>query len=170
MAGDPILEIRGLDLGFAAYGHTTQVLHGIDLRVQAGQRVAVIGESGSGKTVTMKAVIGTLPRPAARVMAGSIRFQGRELLTLPRKERDRLKGTDISIVHQDPLTSIPFSRSASIWTTSCASPTGGWASRRTTPEGSAGPWRHSARSSSRNRNGSFAPIPSSFPEACASAC
>ena len=83
----------------------TQVLHDIHLRVEAGQRAAVIGESGSGKTVTMKAVIGTLPNPAGRILAGNIRFDGRELLTLDRRERERLKGTDISIVHQDPLTS-----------------------------------------------------------------
>jgi peptide/nickel transport system ATP-binding protein len=104
-ASNPLLEIAGLDVGFAAYGQTTKVLHGVDLKIAGGQRVAVIGESGSGKSVTMKTVIGTLPRPAGRVLGGSIRFEGRELLSLSRRERDRLKGTDISIVHQDPLTS-----------------------------------------------------------------
>jgi len=106
MAGpQPILEIAGLGVGFASYGRTTQVLNDINLRVEAGQRAAVIGESGSGKSVTMKAVIGTLPHPAGRILGGSIRFDGREVLTLDRRERERLKGTDISIVHQDPLTS-----------------------------------------------------------------
>jgi len=105
MTKQPLLEIRGLGVGFAAYGHTTQVLHGLDLRVSAGQRVAVIGESGSGKTVTMKTVIGTLPHPAGRILGGTIHFQGRDLLALSKRERERLKGTDISIVHQDPLTS-----------------------------------------------------------------
>ena len=102
---NPILEITGLNVGFASYGQTSRVLHDIHLRVEAGQRSAVIGESGSGKSVTMKAVIGTLPHPAGRILGGSIRFDGRELLTLSRSERERLKGTDISIVHQDPLTS-----------------------------------------------------------------
>jgi peptide/nickel transport system ATP-binding protein len=101
----PILEIRRLSVGFASYGSTTQVLHDIDLRVETGQRAAIIGESGSGKTVTMKTVIGTLPHPAGRVLGGSVRFDGQELLNLGRRERERLKGTDISIVHQDPLSS-----------------------------------------------------------------
>jgi peptide/nickel transport system ATP-binding protein len=101
----PILEIRHLNVGFATYGVTTEVLHDIDLTVEAGQRVAIIGESGSGKSVTMKTVIGTLPHPAGRVLGGSIRFDGQELLNLARRERERLKGTDISIVHQDPLSS-----------------------------------------------------------------
>jgi peptide/nickel transport system ATP-binding protein len=105
MGGAPLLEVQGLDIGFETYGRTIQVLHDVALRIEPGQRAAVIGESGSGKTVTMKAVIGTLPHPAARVLGGSIRFEGRDLLTLPRRERERLKGTDISIVHQDPLTS-----------------------------------------------------------------
>ncbi|HSI01725.1 MAG TPA: ABC transporter ATP-binding protein [Reyranella sp.] len=104
-AAGPILEIQRLSVGFAGYGGTTQVLHDIDLRVAAGQRTAIIGESGSGKTVTMKTVIGTLPQPAGRVLGGSIRFDGQELLNLGRRERERLKGTDISIVHQDPLSS-----------------------------------------------------------------
>ena len=105
MTSEPILEIKGLSVGFTSYGRTTEVLHDIDLTVETGQRAAIIGESGSGKTVTMKTVIGTLPHPAGRVLGGCIRFGGQELLTLSRRERERLKGTDISIVHQDPLAS-----------------------------------------------------------------
>ena len=105
MTSGPILEIKRLSVGFASYGRATEVLHEVDLKVEAGQRVAIIGESGSGKTVTMKTVIGTLPHPAGQVLGGSIRFDGQELLTLGRRERERLKGTDISIVHQDPLAS-----------------------------------------------------------------
>jgi peptide/nickel transport system ATP-binding protein len=105
VSGKSILEISRLSVGFASYGQTTRVLHEIDLSVEAGQRAAVIGESGSGKSVTMKALIGTLPHPAGRILGGNIRFDGRELLTLDRSARERLKGTDLSIVHQDPLTS-----------------------------------------------------------------
>ena len=105
MTSEPILEIKGLNVGFTSYGRTSQVLHDIDLRVETGQRAAIIGESGSGKTVTMKTVIGTLPHPAGRILGGSVRFAGQELLTLGRREREKLKGTDISIVHQDPLAS-----------------------------------------------------------------
>jgi peptide/nickel transport system ATP-binding protein len=105
MTAAPILEIKELNVGFTSYGRTSQVLHNIDLTVETGQRAAIIGESGSGKTVTMKTVIGTLPHPAGRILGGSVRFGGRELLTLGRREREKLKGTDISIVHQDPLAS-----------------------------------------------------------------
>ncbi|HEY4168359.1 MAG TPA: ATP-binding cassette domain-containing protein, partial [Reyranella sp.] len=105
MTPEPILEIKGLNVGFTSYGRTSQVLHDIDLTVETGQRAAIIGESGSGKTVTMKTVIGTLPHPAGRILGGCVRFAGQELLTLGRREREKLKGTDISIVHQDPLAS-----------------------------------------------------------------
>ncbi|MFI5032819.1 MAG: dipeptide ABC transporter ATP-binding protein [Reyranellales bacterium] len=105
MTAEPILQIKGLNVGFTSYGRTSQVLHDIDLTVETGQRAAIIGESGSGKTVTMKTVIGTLPHPAGRILGGSVRFGGQELLTLGRREREKLKGTDISIVHQDPLAS-----------------------------------------------------------------
>ena len=97
-----LLEIENLSVGFRRDGQTTEVVHGLNMRVEPGQRVAVIGESGSGKTVTMKTVLGTLPQ-AGRVLGGRISFQGQDLLGLPQAARDRLKGTDISIIHQDPL-------------------------------------------------------------------
>jgi peptide/nickel transport system ATP-binding protein len=97
-----LLEIDGLSVGFTRDGETTQVVRELSMRVEQGARVAVIGESGSGKTVTMKTILGTLP-PNGRLLGGAVRFAGQDLLTLSPSDRDRLKGTDISIIHQDPL-------------------------------------------------------------------
>ena len=100
-----ILDVSDLDLSFTTYGQRTKVLHNLNFHLDAGERVSLIGQSGSGKTVTMRTIIGTLPMPPGKVENGSIRYEGRELLTLSRKQRNRLKGTGISIVLQDPLLS-----------------------------------------------------------------
>lgn len=101
----PILEVSSLNLSFTTYGRRAQVLHDVSLSVSKGERVALIGQSGSGKTVTMRAIIGTLPMPPANIESGSISFEGRDLLNLTKPERNRIKGTGISIVLQDPLLS-----------------------------------------------------------------
>lgn len=103
--GTPILDISNLNLSFTTYGKRAQVLHDVSLTVGQGERVALIGQSGSGKTVTMRAIIGTLPMPPAHVESGTIRFEDRDLLNLSKAERNRLKGTGISIILQDPLLS-----------------------------------------------------------------
>lgn len=101
----PILDISKLSISFSNYGRTVRVLHDVDLTVNQGERVALIGQSGSGKTVTMRAVIGTLPMPPAKVDSGTITFDGKELLGLDRRARNVIKGTGISIVLQDPMLS-----------------------------------------------------------------
>ncbi|WP_206074787.1 ATP-binding cassette domain-containing protein [Alexandriicola marinus] len=101
----PILDISKLSISFSNYGRTVRVLHDVDLTVNEGERVALIGQSGSGKTVTMRAVIGTLPMPPAQVDGGTITFEGQELLGLDRRARNIIKGTGISIVLQDPMLS-----------------------------------------------------------------
>ena len=103
--GTPILDISNLNLSFTTYGKRAQVLHDVSLTVGQGERVALIGQSGSGKTVTMRAIIGTLPMPPEHVESGTIRFEDRDLLNLSKAERNRLKGTGISIILQDPLLS-----------------------------------------------------------------
>ena len=100
-----ILDIQQLNISFTTYGQRVQVLHDVSMSVAEGERVALIGQSGSGKTVTMRAIIGTLPMPPADITSGSIRYDGRELLTLNKRERNQLKGTGISIILQDPLLS-----------------------------------------------------------------
>lgn len=100
-----LLDIRDLSIGFTAYGQTRRVLHNVNMHVDEGERVSLIGQSGSGKTVTMRTIIGTLPMPPGRVENGSIHYDGQSLLDLGRQDRNRLKGTGISIILQDPMLS-----------------------------------------------------------------
>lgn len=101
----PLLDIRDLCIGFTAYGQHRRVLHNVNMQVNEGERVSLIGQSGSGKTVTMRTIIGTLPMPPGKVEQGSIHYDGQSLLDLNRQDRNRLKGTGISIVLQDPMLS-----------------------------------------------------------------
>lgn len=109
----PLLDIRDLCVGFDAYGQRRRVLHHVNLHLNEGERVALIGQSGSGKTVTMRTIIGTLPMPPGRVEQGSIHYDGQSLLDLNPQARNRLKGTGISIVLQDPILS--FNPVLTIW-------------------------------------------------------
>ncbi len=99
-----LLQIKDLDVSFMTYGYRSHILKNVSLEVPEGGRVALIGETGSGKSVTSKAVLGTLPDNAT-VEGGSIRFAGDDLLHLAQSKRDALKGTAFSIIMQDPLSS-----------------------------------------------------------------
>ena len=100
-----LLDIRNLSIGFSAYGQTRRVLSDVSMHVNHGERVSLIGQSGSGKTVTMRTIIGTLPMPPGHIENGSIDYDGMSLLDLNAQDRNRLKGTGISIVLQDPMLS-----------------------------------------------------------------
>lgn len=101
---EPLLNIDKLNVSFSTYGRSRQVLRDVSFTVAAGERVALIGETGSGKSVTAKAIIGTLPKNAT-VSSGTISFAGHDVLTMPRGEREALKGTAFSLIMQDPLSS-----------------------------------------------------------------
>jgi peptide/nickel transport system ATP-binding protein len=105
-ASESVLDVRDLRITFRGYDGDAQVLHGVDLRVGRGERVGLVGESGCGKSVTMRAIMGILHTPPARIDAGEIRYLGRDLLTMPARERTALKGRDLSMVFQDPGTSL----------------------------------------------------------------
>ncbi len=101
----PLLQVQGLAVRFRQREHTTYAVNGVDLSVRAGQTVAVLGESGCGKSVTAQAIMGILP-PTAQVSAGSVRLQGQELLGMPEKRRRRLRGAQMAMVFQDALTAL----------------------------------------------------------------
>tara|TARA_B100000073_G_scaffold348314_1_gene366320 strand:- start:4009 stop:5709 length:1701 start_codon:yes stop_codon:yes gene_type:complete len=102
---DNILDVRNLNISFSNYGKNSQVLRDVNINVSRGERVSLIGQSGSGKTVTMRAIIGTLPTPPAIIESGEILYENQNLLALNRIERNKIKGSGISIILQDPLLS-----------------------------------------------------------------
>ena len=97
-----LLEIK--DLG-VAFGKVNAV-NGVSLHLDPGETLAVLGESGSGKSVTAQAVMGILDSPPARITGGQIWYQGRDLLTLPERERRQIRGRDIAMVFQDALSAL----------------------------------------------------------------
>lgn len=101
-----LLRVEDLRVSFTTYGRTTEVLHGVSLEVPEGAHIALVGESGSGKSVTMKTIMGLLPQPPARIHSGRILFDGQDLLTMPERARLRLRGTAMSMVFQDPMSSL----------------------------------------------------------------
>jgi oligopeptide transport system ATP-binding protein len=105
-AVDPLLRVRGLEVSFRTRDGVARAVNGVDLDLDEGRTVAVLGESGSGKSVTAQAVMGILDTPPARITAGSAHFRGRDLLTMPESERRRVRGRRISMIFQDALSAL----------------------------------------------------------------
>jgi oligopeptide/dipeptide ABC transporter ATP-binding protein len=99
-----LLEVRDYRLAFDGYEGTAQVLNGIDLAVQEGEAVGIVGETGCGKSVLARSLLRLNPEPPARIVSGSIRFAGDDVLTMQGPALRRLRGAGIGMVFQDPAT------------------------------------------------------------------
>src|SRR5215469_8554620 len=102
----PLLSVRDLAVVFRHHDGETRAVDGVSFDIKPGETVALVGESGSGKSVTALSVLKLLPYPAASHPSGSIRFKGQELLHLPEHKIRRVRGNDITIVFQEPMTSL----------------------------------------------------------------
>ncbi|MBL0372361.1 ABC transporter ATP-binding protein [Rhizobium sp. KVB221] len=102
----PTLKIDKLKLGFKTWSGTLEVLHGISLHIQKGERVALVGESGSGKSVTARIVLGMLQQLKSARISGTVEFEGTNLETLKPASRHALRGTKMSMIFQDPTSSL----------------------------------------------------------------
>lgn len=103
---DPLLKVRNLHGYFPTAAGAAKVLNGIDISVDKGNTVALVGESGCGKSVTMKSIMGLLSPPEIQIPEGEIRFRDKNLLEASNKERRALRGSDIGMILQDPMTSL----------------------------------------------------------------
>ncbi|MGV3488179.1 MAG: ABC transporter ATP-binding protein [Tuberibacillus sp.] len=101
-----ILEIKDLHVSFDTYGGEVQAVRGVNLQLKKGEALAIVGESGSGKSVTSKTIMQLLPKPAARIKSGEILFEGKDLTKLTEKQMQKLRGSEISMIFQDPMTSL----------------------------------------------------------------
>jgi ABC-type dipeptide/oligopeptide/nickel transport system ATPase component len=102
----PTLRVDDLHLGFQGYGGLVEVLHGVCLHIGEGERVALVGESGSGKSVTARIVLGLLQGLKTARIKGVVEFEGRDLERLSAAERHKLRGAKMSMIFQDPTSSL----------------------------------------------------------------
>ena len=99
----PLLAIEGLKVQFSGPRGVVNAVDGFSLTVERGETLAILGESGSGKSVSASVVMNILDMPPGRITAGSVRFEGRDLLRMTPAERRKINGSEIAIIFQDPL-------------------------------------------------------------------
>ena len=102
----PLLEIRGLKTHFATDDGMLQAVDGIDITLNKGETLCVVGESGCGKTVTAMSILKLIAMPPGRIVAGQILFEGRDLVPLTSYELDDIRAKDIGYIFQEPMTSL----------------------------------------------------------------
>src|ERR1051325_11348898 len=101
-----LLEIRGLRTYFYTEAGVAKAVDGVDLDIRPDEVLGLVGESGSGKSVTALSVQRLVPDPPGKIVAGRVRFRGRDLLGLSWDEIRSIRGRDISMVFQEPMTSL----------------------------------------------------------------
>ncbi len=106
MNGPALLEVEGLTVEFETYGGTVKAVRGVDFTVKAGEVMAIVGESGCGKSVTVQSLMGIIPMPPGKITAGSARLNGSELLGLEPRAANAFRGKEIGMIFQDPMTSL----------------------------------------------------------------
>jgi oligopeptide transport system ATP-binding protein len=101
-----LLEVSDLHVEFRTRDGVAHAVNGVSYAVDAGQTLAVLGESGSGKSVTAQAIMGILDMPPGRITGGRVLFRGRDLLTLKEEERRRIRGAGLAMIFQDALSAL----------------------------------------------------------------
>ncbi|MDN5859160.1 MAG: ABC transporter ATP-binding protein [Pseudonocardia sp.] len=101
-----VLEVRDLRVHFDTPAGTVKAVDGVSWHVDEGETLAIVGESGSGKSVSAMTILGLVPSPPATFPSGEVRLRGRSLLDMPEAQQRKLRGNDIAMIFQDPLTAL----------------------------------------------------------------
>ena len=102
----PLLEVDDLQVGFDTEAGLLRAVDGVSFHVDAGKVLGLVGESGCGKSVTAASILRLIPSPPGRILGGSIRFAGTDVLQLPASELTGIRGQEIAMIFQDPMTSL----------------------------------------------------------------
>lgn len=103
---EPMLQVRGLKTWFGASDNPVRAVDGVSFDIRHGETLAVLGESGCGKSITALSIMRLVPEPAGKIVAGSIKFNGEELLTRPEVAMREIRGSQIAMIFQEPMTSL----------------------------------------------------------------
>ena len=101
-----LLTVENLNVEFDTYGGIVQAVRGVDFSVAAGETLAIVGESGCGKSVTVQSMMGLIPMPPGRITQGSARLRGQEILGQSRIDGREIRGAQIGMIFQDPMTAL----------------------------------------------------------------
>ena len=105
-AGEPVLDVRDLRTHFFTREGVVRAVDGISFSIEPGQTLGIVGESGCGKSVTALSIMGLIPKPPAKIVGGQVLFQGRDLANLSEKQLEDVRGKEIAMIFQDPMTSL----------------------------------------------------------------
>jgi oligopeptide transport system ATP-binding protein len=103
---EPLLSIRDLVVEFITEDGIVQAVDGVTYDLYPGETLGIVGESGSGKSVSTMSILGLIPQPPGRIVRGEAIFQGKDLLKMSKKDLRRIRGKDMAMVFQDPMTSL----------------------------------------------------------------
>jgi oligopeptide/dipeptide ABC transporter ATP-binding protein len=106
VTGDALLKVEGLKTHFYTEEGVVRAVDGIDFHLDSGETLGVVGESGCGKSVTALSILRLIPQPPGKIVAGDLIFKGRNLLSLPLEKMRKIRGKDISMIFQEPMTSL----------------------------------------------------------------
>jgi oligopeptide transport system ATP-binding protein len=103
---EKILEVKDLQVSFDTYAGEVQAVRGVSFELRKGETLAIVGESGSGKSVTSKSLMRLIPSPPGRIKNGEVLFEGKDLTKLSEREMQNIRGSEIAMIFQDPMTSL----------------------------------------------------------------
>ena len=101
-----ILSVKNLEVEFETYGGIVKAVRGVSFDVTRGETLAIVGESGCGKSVTVQALMGLIPVPPGKITNGTATFNGRDILNLPTAEANKFRGVEVGMIFQDPMSSL----------------------------------------------------------------
>ena len=103
---EKVLQVKNLHVSFTTYGGEVKAVRGVSFDLHKGETLAIVGESGCGKSVTSQSIMRLIPEPPGRITQGSVLFKGKDLTKVSEPEMRKIRGADISMIFQDPMTAL----------------------------------------------------------------